>query len=46
MPSNTHTSTGHPTSLEQHLAVAVVLWMMLAGVCVLIANAWAMEMMV
>jgi hypothetical protein len=35
---------GHPTALEQNIAVAVVLWVMFAGVCVLIANAWAMEM--
>ena len=37
---------GHPSAFEQDLAVAVVLWVMLAGVCVLIANAWAMEVIV
>jgi hypothetical protein len=44
MPPNKPHIPGHPTGLEQNLAVAVVLWVMLAGVCVLIANAWAMEM--
>lgn len=37
-------SPTHSTVLEQNVAVAVVLWMMFAGICVLIANAWAMEM--
>lgn len=32
---------GHPTSIEQDVAVAIVLWIMLAGVCVVVANAWA-----
>lgn len=31
----------HPSSLEQDLSVAIVLWIMLAGICVLVANAWA-----
>lgn len=37
---------GHSSVLEQNLAVAVVLWIMFAGICVLIANAWAMDMIV
>jgi hypothetical protein len=44
MSSSKPHSPGHPTFLEQNLAVAVVLWVMLAGVCVFIANAWALEM--
>ena len=43
-PKQTHTPA-HPSHLEQDLAVAIVLWLMLAGVCVLIAHAWAMEVM-
>ena len=31
----------HPTPLEQDLSVAIVLWIMLAGICVFVANAWA-----
>lgn len=27
---------------EQTIAVAAILWLMVAGVCVVIANAWAM----
>jgi hypothetical protein len=38
-------SPAHPTALEQNLAVVIVLWMMFAGICVLIANAWAMEVL-
>ncbi len=34
---------GHPSLLEQHLAVAVVLWIIVAGLAVLAANAWALE---
>jgi hypothetical protein len=45
MPSNKPHVPGHPTNHEQDLAVAIVLWMMLAGVCVVIANAWAMEIL-
>lgn len=44
MPSNTppnQRSSHHPTTLEHGLAVAIVLWVMLAGVCVVMANAWA-----
>jgi hypothetical protein len=44
MSLNKPHSPAHPSNLEQNLAVAVVLWVMLAGICVLIANAWAMEM--
>lgn len=43
-PKFTHASAhtpGHPSSAEQDLAVAVVLWIMLAGICVVMANAWA-----
>jgi len=36
---------GHPTNHEQDLAVAIVLWIMLAGMCVLAANAWASGLM-
>ncbi len=39
-------SPAHSTALEQNLAVVIVLWIMFAGICVLIANAWAMEMVV
>lgn len=31
----------HPSNHEQDIAVAVVLWVMLAGFCVVAANAWA-----
>lgn len=34
-------NTKHPSNLEQDLSVAIVLWIMLAGICVLVANAWA-----
>gem|GEM_PF-4591247 len=37
-----HTA-GHPSTVEQDIAVAVVLWLMLAGLCVILANAWALE---
>lgn len=36
---------GHPSALERHIAVAIVLWVMLAGVCVVLANAWAAGML-
>jgi hypothetical protein len=32
---------GHPSAVEQDIAVAIVLWIMLGGICVLVANAWA-----
>ncbi len=41
-PKQTHIP-GHPSTHEQDLAVAIVLWVMLAGICVVIANAWALE---
>ena len=34
--------TVHRDHDERRLAVAVIAWLMLAGVCVLAANAWAM----
>lgn len=47
-PKFTHASAhvpGHPSSAEQDLAVVVVLWIMLAGICVVLANAWAANLM-
>ncbi len=35
-------SPGRRSREEQAFAVAVVLWLMIAGVCVVVANAWAM----
>lgn len=46
MPFNKPRSPAHASALEQNLAVAIVLWVMLAGICVVIVNAWAMEMIV
>ena len=37
-------SAAHSTTLEHNIALIVVLWLMFAGVCVLLANAWAMEL--
>lgn len=34
-------SVEHPTGLEHGIVVAIILWLMLAGVAVFIANAWA-----
>lgn len=34
----------HPSNLEHTIALAVVVWLMLAGICVLAANAWAMSL--
>ncbi len=34
----------HPSSTEQDIAVAVVLWIILAGIAVVAANAWAAEL--
>gem|GEM_PF-6923606 len=45
MSSQTSHTPGHPSATEQNLAVAIVLWVMLAGFCVVLANAWAMEVM-
>lgn len=39
MNSPLHTRRSHE---EQTLAVAVILWVMIAGACVVVANAWAM----
>jgi hypothetical protein len=33
---------GPPTILEQNIALAIVLWIILAGIGVVVANAWAM----
>jgi hypothetical protein len=44
MNSNMPHTPGHPTSTEHGIAVAVVLWIMLAGVLVVMANAWAMSL--
>jgi hypothetical protein len=43
-PTLSAQSPEHPTSLEQQIAVAIVLWIILAGVSVVVANAWAMGM--
>ncbi len=32
----------HPSLLEQHIALVVVLWIIVAAVFVVAANAWAM----
>lgn len=33
----------HPETRKQHaIAIAATLWLMVAGVCVVLANAWAM----
>jgi hypothetical protein len=34
---------GHSNALEQNIAVAVVLWIMVAGIAVVVAHAWALE---
>jgi hypothetical protein len=34
----------HPSAIEHSIAVAIVLWIIVAGLCVLAANAWALDM--
>lgn len=34
-------ASGRSVPIDQNLAVALVLWIMLAGICVVLANAWA-----
>jgi hypothetical protein len=41
MNKQTETSLRHPSNHEHDIAVAVVLWVILAGFCVVAANAWA-----
>ncbi len=41
-----HHELSHPSKVEQDIAVAITLWLMLAGFMIVMANAWAMEMLV
>lgn len=33
----------HPSTKEQGIAVAIVVWVIFVGVCVVVANAWAAD---
>ena len=39
------TAGEHPTTLEHNIAIIIVLWVILAGVCVVLANAWAASLL-
>lgn len=46
MPQKQPYQPAHLSLHEQDLAVAIVTWLMLAGIMVVIANVWAMEVLI